>query len=36
MAIQPSEQMQTITLRINGVVQTATVPVQQNAARYGA
>ncbi len=29
MAIQPLEQMQTITLKINGVVQTATVPVRK-------
>ena len=29
MAIQPSEQMQTITLTLNGVTQTATVPVRK-------
>ncbi|WP_256872789.1 (2Fe-2S)-binding protein [Candidatus Entotheonella palauensis] len=29
MAIQPAEQMQTMTLKINGVVQTATVPVRK-------
>ena len=29
MAMQPSEQMQTITLKLNGVTQTATVPVRK-------
>ncbi len=29
MAIQPPEQMQTITLKVNGVVQTITIPVRK-------